>query len=346
MIEAALDGTPLLFPVFGVLAVLLGAGAWWWARRGGRPVAVAVLWGVSLAGEVAVTLTPVRSGYAGTPYCAIGPSVWSDLTGRQGLMNIALFVPAAFLTVLLLRRPLAGLAGLVVLSGVTEVAQTLLGTGRACDAADFLDNAAGALTGTLLGVGWLLLRGHRPGRTLRDLRHGLLIGGLGLAAVGLVLGLGIRIDRENPGFHTPPADDIVRAQEVANGLFGPNTWVSETSTGPEADGAPPVMSVTTDRGTFRLDASTGDLLSAAADGAVAGFVLRPEQVVAVGADFAQVWFGDRVTGLTPTVTPVPANETARTLTYHRPAGEGRPPLNLTVTVSGTGHLLSADARAR
>ncbi|WP_031078643.1 VanZ family protein [Streptomyces sp. NRRL WC-3742] len=346
MTEAALNGTPLLFPVFGVLGVLLGAGAWWWARRSGRPAAVAVLWAVSLAGEAAVTLTPVRSGYSGTPYCAIGSSVWSDLTGQQGLMNIALFAPPAFLTVLLFRRPLTGLAGLVVLLGVTEVAQTLLGTGRACDAADFLDNAAGALTGTLLGVGWLLLRGRRPGRTLRDLRHGLLVGGLGLGAVGLVLVLGIRIDRGDPGFHAPPSEDIVRAQEVADGLFGPNTRVSATRTGPEAADAPPVTSVTTDRGTFRIDASTGSLLSAAADGAVTGFVLPPEQVVAAGADFAQIWFGDRITGLTPTVTPLPVSDTARTLTYHRPAGPGRPPLTLTVTVSGTGHLLSADTQAR
>ncbi|MFJ9694825.1 VanZ family protein [Kitasatospora sp. NPDC101183] len=346
MTEAALNGTPLLFPVFGVLGVLFGAGAWWWARRDGRPVVTAALWGVSLAGEAAVTLTPTASGYAGTPYCSIGPSVWYDLTAQQGLMNIALYVPPAFLTVLLFRRPLTGLAGLVVLSAGTEITQTLLRTGRACDAADFLDNSAGALIGTLLGVGWLLALRRGPQGVLRDLRQGAAIAGAGLGVVGLVLGLGIRIVQDGPGFEPVAMGDPLRAQEVADSLFGPDTRVSLTKTEPGSAGGPAVMEVTTDRGSFRIDLPSGDLLSAVADGGVIGVVLPPEKVVAAGAEFAHVWFGDRVAGVTPTVTPVPSDDTARTLTYRRPAEAGRPPLSITVTVSGTGHLLAVDTGAR
>ncbi|MGA5823116.1 VanZ family protein [Kitasatospora sp. NPDC094028] len=193
MIEAALDGTPALFPVFAVLALLLGVGSWWVARRGGGPVLVAVLWGLSLAGELAVTLTPTTSDVSGSPSCAIGASAWSELLATQGKLNIALYVPLAFFGVLLFRRPVTVLAGGVVLSAGTEVVQALLRTGRACDATDFLDNSAGAVLGVLLGVAWLLARRARPARPLRDLWQGAVLGGVGLAAVGLVLSSGVRV---------------------------------------------------------------------------------------------------------------------------------------------------------
>ncbi|WP_369184575.1 VanZ family protein [Streptomyces sp. Y1] len=346
MIEAALDGTPALFPVFAVLGLLLGAGAGWLARRRGAPVAVAVLWGLSLAGELAVTLTPTTSEVSGRATCAIGASAWNELLATQGKLNIALFVPLAAFGVLLFRRPVTVLAGCAVLSAGTEAAQALLRTGRACDATDFLDNTAGAVLGVLLGVGWLMARRARPAGSLRDLWQGAVVGGVGLAAVGLVLHLGVRVYSGDPGLAAPPSDDIVTAQRVAEGLFGPQARVS-TTTSSDPTLPPQVMDVTTDRGTFRIEQPSGRLLAAAAEDDRAGAALAPEQVVAAGTAFAQTWFADRIAGLTPVVTPAGSNGADRRLSYRRPADPAGPAgaaaVRVDVTVSAAGRVLAAEA---
>ncbi|MFG2908957.1 VanZ family protein [Kitasatospora sp. NPDC048286] len=307
------------------------------------PVAPAVLWGLSLAGEVAVTLTPTAAGYSGSPSCTIGPGNWVEATGRQGLMNVALYVPLAFFGVLLFRRPVTVLAGCAVLSAVTEVTQTLLGTGRACDGADFVDNAAGALLGALLAAGWLLARRRGLPRPRRDLVHGLALGVVGLAAVGLVVHFGVRTYRDAPGFAARPSDDIVTAQRVAEGLFGPRTLVSTTTTTADPGVLQQIMDVTTDRGSFRIEQPSGRLLAATAaePSAADAPALTPEQVVAAGTAFADTWLADRIAGLTPTVTPAGPNGPSRKLSY-RSEGEasGRPPVHVELTVAADGRILT------
>ncbi|MFD0562819.1 VanZ family protein [Kitasatospora saccharophila] len=206
MIEAILHAVPDLFPVFAALGLLFGAAAYWQARRREWPPVVAVLLGLSLAGELAATLTPTGSS-SGSANCTIGSGVWVTVTGTQGLMNVALYVPLAFFGVLALRRPLTVLASCVVLSAATELCQTLLGTGRACDSADFLDNALGALIGTVAGVlgAWLLRR--KLSTVRRDGLHFLTTAGSGLAAVAVVVWLYVPLYRDETGFSGRPGPD-------------------------------------------------------------------------------------------------------------------------------------------
>ncbi len=343
MIEASFSAAPALLPVFAVLGLMFSAATAWWARRKGVTVLPAVLWGLSLAGELAVTLTPTAAGYSGRPSCTIGPGMWVDATAQQGLMNVALYVPLTFFGVLLSRRPATVLAGCVVLSGVTEVVQTLLGTGRACDGADFVDNAAGALLGAALAVGWLLVRRRGLPRARRDLVHGLVLGVVGLAGVGLVVHFGVRTYRDAPGFAAAPSDDIVTAQRVAEGLFGPRTLVTTTTTTADPGLPQQIMDVTTDRGDFRIEQPSGRLLAATATAPPAADspALTPEQVVAAGTAFADTWFADRIAGLTPTVTPAGPNGSSRTLSYRRDGeASGRPPVHVDLTVAADGRILT------
>ncbi|MFB7128672.1 VanZ family protein [Kitasatospora sp. NPDC056273] len=346
MIEASYSAVPALLLVFAVLGSALALGTARWARRRGMAVPTAVLWGLSLAGELAVTLTPTATGYSGPPSCTIGPGMWADATAQQGLMNIALYLPLAFFGVLLFRRPVTVLAGCAVLSAVTEVVQTLLGTGRACDGADFVDNAAGALLGTLLAAGWLLARRRGLPRLRRDLVHGLVLGAVGLAGAGLVVHFGIRTYRDSPGLFAPPSDDIATAQRVAEGVFGPRTLVDTTTTTADPGLTQQIMDVSTDRGDLRIEQPSGRLLAVAAAtpsaDAAGSPALTPEQVVAAGRAFADTWFADRIAGLTPTVTPAGPNGAARTLGYRREGtAAGQPAVRLDLTVGADGRILTA-----
>ncbi|MGA5823115.1 hypothetical protein ACPC54_35290 [Kitasatospora sp. NPDC094028] len=137
------------------------------------------------------------------------------------------------------------------------------------------------------------------------------------------------------------------AQRVAEGLFGAQARVSTT----ETDLTQPqlMMDVTTDRGSFRIEQPSGRLLALTevAAEAAAGPALAPEQVVAAGTAFARTWFADRITGVTPVVTPAGPNGGGRTLSYRRPAGPaGESAVRVDVTVSAAGRVLAADAQVR
>ncbi|WP_380282905.1 VanZ family protein [Kitasatospora purpeofusca] len=348
MIEAILSSAPALFPVFAVLGLALGTVALWQARPRQWPAAAAVLWGLSLAGEVAATLTPTVTGSAGKPTCSIGTGVWETATTAQGLMNIALYVPLALFATLVLRRPLTVLAACAVLSAATEAFQTLLGTGRSCDAADLVDNVLGALIGTVAAVLWLWLRRHKPLFGRRDGLHGLAAAGTGLAAVTAVIWLYVPLHHDAAGFNAhSTADETEIPQRIAAQLFGPGTVLQTTrlTTTPEKP-SQPILDATTDRGQFRIEWPTGRLLnSASADSLIDPGPLTRDQVLKVGTDFAAVWFSDLTRAVTPTLTPTDTAGGAYTLTYRRyDADNVLLPMRLDITVSTSGRVMASSVR--
>ncbi|MFF4818021.1 VanZ family protein [Kitasatospora sp. NPDC001309] len=340
MIEASLSAVPALLPVFGVVALLFCSVAVWLARRKGAPVVPAGLLGVCLAGELAVTLTPTTGGASSRPSCSVGPEVWGEALSEQGVLNVGLYVPVAWLGVLVFRRPVTVLAGCGVLSAVTELSQTLLGTGRACDAADFVDNSAGAVLGVLLGVAWVLVRRGGFPRPVRDVRNGVVLGVVGSVAVGLALYVAVPVYRNPAGFVRSETEDIVTVTEEAKRLFGAEVKVLTTSSG----GA--VLSVGTDRGTFELEQPGGKLITfVAADHGVDGGSLTEEQVRSVGRAFAEAWFADQIVGAEQTVAPVGSNGDARVISYRRRNADGvLMPMRLDITVSTSGRIMAATAR--
>ncbi|MGW4645458.1 VanZ family protein [Kitasatospora sp. NPDC004289] len=347
MIEAIFSSAPALVPVFAVLGLIFGTVALRQARARQWPQAAAVLWGLSLAGVVAATLTPTTTGSSGRT-CAIGSGVWGTATTQQGLMNIALFVPLAFFAAVVLRRPLTVLAACTVLSAVTELCQTLLGTGRSCDGADFIDNALGALVGTVAAVVWLWLRSHKAGFGRRDVLHGLTVAGVGLAAVTTVVWLWVPLHRDAVGFGaTSSSDEIEVPQRVADRLFGPGTLLQNTRlTAIPEDPPQQVLEATTDRGQFRIDWPTGRLLiSASADSQIDPGPLTKDQVLKVGTDFAATWFPELTQAATSTLTSTDSGGGAYMLTYRRyNADNVLMPMRLDITVSTSGRVMASSAR--
>ncbi|GAA2114649.1 hypothetical protein GCM10009759_59070 [Kitasatospora saccharophila] len=351
MIEAILHAVPDLFPVFAALGLLFGAAAYWQARRREWPPVVAVLLGLSLAGELAATLTPTGSS-SGSANCTIGSGVWVTVTGTQGLMNVALYVPLAFFGVLALRRPLTVLASCVVLSAATELCQTLLGTGRACDSADFLDNALGALIGTVAGVlgAWLLRR--KLSTVRRDGLHFLTTAGSGLAAVAVVVWLYVPLYRDETGFSGRPGPDdssqqLAAIDEIAPKLFGAGTRIDYFGMVADPGGSPqPVLRVSAYGGEFQLAWPSRHLLmSAADDHKIDPGPLSREQVLKAGADFASVWFAELVSGVTPTLAPTGGEGGAYVVTYRRYNADGvLMPMRVDVTVSTSGRVMASAAR--
>ncbi|MFD8594822.1 VanZ family protein [Kitasatospora sp. NPDC059646] len=344
MIEASLSAAPALFPTFAALGLILGGTALWLARRRDRPVLVAVLFALSVAGEVAATLTPTSSGSWGKPTCSIGSGVWDTATTQQGLMNLAMYVPVAFFGVLALRRPLTVLAGGVVLSGVTEICQTLLGTGRSCDGADLVDNALGAAVGTAAAVLWQLIRRHRPLSGRRDALHSLATAGTGFAAVSAAVLLFVPLHHDPAGFGAGPGTGSAEVpQRIAVQLFGPGTLLEVTreTVDPE-DPSRPVLDAGTDRGRFRIEWPGGRLLgSTAADAPAGAQTLTPDQLLKVGADFAATWFPEVTAGASPTLTPVDGGHLVSYRRYN--ADHVLMPMRLDVTVSAAGRVTASAA---
>ncbi|MFB9369776.1 VanZ family protein [Kitasatospora albolonga] len=347
MIEAIFSSAPALVPVFAVLGLIFGMVALRQARARQWPQAAAVLWGLSLAGVVAATLTPTTTGSSGRT-CAIGSGVWETATTQQGLMNIALFVPLAFFAAVVLRRPLTVLAACTVLSAVTELCQTLLGTGRSCDGADFIDNALGALVGTVAAVVWSWLRSHKAGFGRRDVLRGLTVAGVGLAAVTTVVWLWVPLHRDAAGFGaTSSSDEIEVPQRVAERLFGPGTLLQNTRlTATPEDPPQQVLEATTDRGQFRIDWPTGRLLiSASANSQIDPGPLTKDQVLKVGTDFAATWFPELTQASTSTLTSTDSAGGAYMLTYRRyNADNVLMPMRLDITVSTSGRVMASSAR--
>ncbi|MFB7944742.1 VanZ family protein [Kitasatospora phosalacinea] len=354
MLEVSLSAAPLLFPACAVLGVLFGVAAFLLARRRGRPPLGPVLWAVALAGELAVTLTPTTSGSFGKPSCVFDPGGWEVAHGLQGALNLALYVPLAALGVWVFRRPLSVAAGCVLLSAGTELVQTVLRTGRSCDAADLLDNSSGALLGTVLAVAALAWAGHWAGRwasaSRRDALGALGTAGGGLAAVALAVWLYVPL--YGPSGHTPPRPDLtdvgVPAQRLMEGLFGPGDRLERTSlTTDTARSDFPLTEAVTDRGRFRFEARSGLLVSVEFTAPeTAGSAPRSEDELRyVGTRFAMAWFPDLApAGARPAVT-APGPDGARLLTFRPPDASGNASGTrlLEVTVSASGRVLSATA---
>ncbi|KIQ66842.1 hypothetical protein TR51_05190 [Kitasatospora griseola] len=347
MIEASISAAPALFPAFIVLGVIFGFVALRLARRRQRPPAAAVLFGVALAGEMSTTLAPTLSGSWGKPMCSIGSGVWDVAVGQQGLMNIALYVPVAFFGVLALRRPLTVFAGCVALSAMTEICQTLLGTGRSCDATDLVDNALGALAGTVVAVTWLWIRRHKPLSGRKDLLHSLTTAGTGFAVVAAAVWLFVPLRSDLSDIVPVNTQDQQGVSDrIATQLFGPGARVTSFGLHPDPKASSqPVLTVVTDRGRFEAEWPSGRLLvSAAANNQVDPGSLTKDQVLKAGTDFAATWFSDLTPSAGPTLTPTGA-EGAFTVSYRRYNSDNvLMPMRLDITVSTSGRIMASSAR--
>ena len=137
-------------------ATVLGASAWFVARRFGWQPVLSVFAGIFLGVVLALTFSRSQPGWAlvGTQFCLLNGF---SLHGVSELFNALLFVPLVWCAVLATRRPLAVLVSAVALSALIELLQPIVGRGM-CETQDLFNNSAGAVVAAALAAGYVALR--------------------------------------------------------------------------------------------------------------------------------------------------------------------------------------------
>ncbi|MFJ4753569.1 MULTISPECIES: VanZ family protein [unclassified Streptomyces] len=222
MIDASIGAVPGLFLSFAVLALVLALPVGLLAHLRHKPVTMRVLCAVGIAGVCAATLLPAGGGPAGQgALCDVSPPFPQLFLSSSALLNVALFAPAPFFAVLVLRRPVTVAAVAVLCSGCIELIQAEGAMGRACSATDLVANAAGALIGVAGGV----VRSRRRGQGARWRRTDVLWGGA-LAVVGTLVVTGVFRTSVEP--YVPLSErDGVKVQ--AQALEGADAWITEAA---------------------------------------------------------------------------------------------------------------------
>ncbi|MFF4100770.1 VanZ family protein [Streptomyces sp. NPDC001903] len=261
MIEAALSGHLSLLLLFAALALLAGGPAWWLGRRYAVSPSVSVAATTAGALVLAATLYRLHPQAPASRVCTVQRDVLGSLIAQQGLLNIALFIPLAFFTTLLTRRPLPVFAACAVLSGAVEVAQALTpGMGRACDTGDLAANALGALAGCAAGYAWCRFvprhaaAGAPPLRRRADIRLTSFIGAAGaglLAAVALPTLL-ITVSDVSDGHRADPAQTKA-ATAAAQEFFGDSVTTDNVQYTPGSHGQPGRLEIATRSGSLVVD---------------------------------------------------------------------------------------------
>lgn len=107
----------------------------------------AALAGTSLSVVPATTLARGTTGSLGWGQCALQPGL--SFVSPEAKLNLLLFVPAVFFSVLATRRLVPVLLGASALSVLVEVVQSLTGLG-VCQTSDVVRNVAGAIVAGLV----------------------------------------------------------------------------------------------------------------------------------------------------------------------------------------------------
>jgi hypothetical protein len=133
-----------------LLLALLGACLCFVLTRSRAAAALGGVAGWWLA--VALSLTLLRGGYtwdpAGLRRCAITQPL---VLSADGLTNLLLFAPTAFLCVVAIRRAAQVIVGIVLLSLLVEVMQAVSSVG-VCDSSDVVLNSLGATVAALTAL--------------------------------------------------------------------------------------------------------------------------------------------------------------------------------------------------
>ncbi|MFJ1709659.1 VanZ family protein [Kitasatospora sp. NPDC088346] len=349
MIEAALRGNQSLVLTAAVLWALTAVPAWFAGRRYGFSAVAAVGAAGALSLVLAATLYPLSPQAPASMTCTLQRDAVGALLGDQGLLNAAMFVPAAFFLTVLTRRPLPVAAACAVLSGAIEVTQALVsGMGRACDSADLEANVAGALLGCLAGRLWLRRAGSRAlGREIRLTSVIAVGGGAVLAAVAVPALLFVVADVSDG--HRADGAQTAAATDAAHRFFGAGTAVRRVQFSPGGSGRPGRVEIATAAGNLVLDWPSREVSSG-----VLGSVpeqpggrpqLSQEAALAAGTDFARTHFPWALSDSSSTVYPAGGPDSTAKLVQWRSRVDGvLMPMRLDLVVGDDRRVVSFSAR--
>lgn len=352
VIEASIEAVPGLLASFLLLAALFALPVWLKTRKLGRPTALPTVFAFSLAGVTAVTLLPGGAGVSGKGVCDNGFSVTYLLSSPSALLNVALFIPSAFLAMLLFRRPVTVAASIPLSSSCIEFVQIYLVPGRACSLTDLIANSIGGLAGVTAAILFLALSRRSLYGGRGDLAYG-----SGVAAAGAVLVIGMFHSSAVATYDdiTPQRHREARLQasqgsaewieKAAAATFGTGTRITQIQE--EWREGRALISAETDRGEISgwwPDRKLKDARSYDNEGEPGD--LSREQVRKVGADFAGTWFPQDVRGSRETVDTIAeemGNRALYVLTYRRYTNDVMMPMRLDITVTSAGRIMGFSA---
>ncbi|MEU6013040.1 VanZ family protein [Streptomyces sp. NPDC047515] len=347
MIEASIGALDGLIPIFVLVAIVFTIPVLLWAKAKKLPMVPSVLWSISLAGALVVTLTPGGGGFVENhPVCYIGPSAQGVLSTVPGQLNVALFVPVSLFAVVAFRKPILALAGGAILTCGVELLQAVLPLGRSCSYSDIAANAMGVVAGVLLGTGWVWWRSRRPPITRRDSWQAAGLLGIGGSAMGAMFLFVV-----TPAYGGQEAVGATAAQgawarQVAAEIYGDSVDVIQVQAREAIPGFPGRVDVTTAKGSLTLlwpDKKIQTMF--ANDNKDDGGSLTRSQVEATGLRFAQKWFPGEVKGSDSTLERLGGGEGPYILSYRRYANGVMMPMRLDITVSSAGRVMAINARS-
>ncbi|MFF1296495.1 MULTISPECIES: VanZ family protein [unclassified Streptomyces] len=350
MIDASIQAVPGLLLGFGLIALFLAVPTGLIARVRRKPVTVRVLFTVSLAGVFAVTLLPTDGGPVGSgAMCDLSSPYPQMFTSSSALLNIGLFIPAAFFATLVFRRPLTTMAVAAVGSGLIELVQAEGSMGRSCSATDIAANTTGALLGLTIGTVWSWRTGQGTWRAKRDVLWGAVFAVTGSAA--LIGTFHSSVDpytplTERPGFAADPRaveDANAWISEAAAYVFGRDVQVEQTVI-PKHSG---LVTAKTNRGEISGLWPQKKLEEAAfTDNMAEAGSLNQHQAQQVSTRFVERWFPTEVHGAKRTVHVSGSGNTAVYMFVYRRYSAGlMMPMRLNVAVTSGGRILNFAARA-
>ncbi|SEQ36180.1 Glycopeptide antibiotics resistance protein [Streptomyces sp. yr375] len=349
MIEASIKAVPGLIVTFLILAALVAVPTALIAKARNKPWRLRTALTAYLVGIVTVTLLPGDAGLE-SGQCDTGMPAHL-FTSTSSLLNIALFAPGAFLTVLQFKRPATVAVAFGCLSGAVELIQSFVNLGRSCSVTDLAANTTGAALGSLAGALWLHQRRQSLRKPVRDLLWGTSLALVGTVALGGVFHSRVdsvdivAIDDQRKNF----AESAIQADEwintAAKGIYGSDTQVRETTT--EKRGKRLKITAETNRGSIAGWWPEKDLESAWSSNTRGDEGSFSKKQVATAADkFARMWFPRNVAGSKQQIRSVGDGPThAYVVAYRRYTDGVLLPMRLDLTVTTTGRVIGFTARA-
>lgn len=351
MIEASIGALPGLIPAFLIIAAIVGVPVALIARAKGRSVSLSLLFTAALAGVLTVTLTPGDGGSGQVGICDVGLPLKDALASESARLNVLLFMPASFLSVLLFRRPILALSGSLILTCGIELLQSWTDLGRSCSYDDVKANALGGFLGVLLGTIALWFWKRRSPFTRTDALWGVCAGVSGSLILAASFTFAIKpVHSEEKSKHRREAlkDDLAQdawLQQTVNDLFGKGTAITQSA------------SLKMKNGHWRLEAETakGDLVAKWPDRKLVRFALKSRasggsalseaEIQRIGDQFARKWFADEVAGAKATHRVVGGDQGIHILVYRRYVGGVMMPMRLDLTVSPAGRITAMAANS-
>ncbi|MFF3790894.1 VanZ family protein [Streptomyces sp. NPDC001981] len=344
MIEASIGAVPGLIVSFLVLAAITAIPAALICKARGTPALLPALAAVATVGIVTVTLLPSSAGISSGQCDAGMPR--HVLTSSSALLNIALFVPATALAVMVFRRPVTIAAAFVAFSSGIEFLQSVMPLGRACSVTDMTANSLGSLIGISLGILGLKLRERPVQRLKRDAVWGVSIAAASAAILAGAFQTQVRavdvvaIDDRQRAY----SDGLDGSEEwilrAATGVFGKGTQVTETSA--TKRGQHSLITAVTNRGPISGWWPDRTLVQAwATDNQGDEGKLSEAQAREVAQLYAQKWLPDSVKGSTQTIRHVGEDpvQGVYVVTYRRYVHDVMMPMRLEITVTKAGRIM-------